>query len=83
MTNQEAIDMIKNDILLHHSLLSRAYRKALNMGIEALQEQKTGKWQKYEGRFDYNWECSECGCSAWEKTDYCAHCGARMECEEE
>lgn len=46
-------------------------------------KQKTGKWQKYEGRFDYNWECSECGCSAWEKTDYCAHCGARMECEEE
>lgn len=46
-------------------------------------EQKTGKWQKYEGRFDYNWECSECGCSAWEKTDYCAHCGARMVGEEE
>ena len=46
-------------------------------------KQKTGKWQKYEGRFDYNWECSECGCSAWEKTDYCAHCGARMESKNE
>lgn len=45
--------------------------------------QKTGRWQKYEGRFDYNWECSECECSSYEKTDYCAHCGARMECEEE
>ena len=41
--------------------------------------QKTGKWQKYEGRFDYNWECSECECSSYEKTSYCAHCGARME----
>ena len=45
--------------------------------------QKTGKWQKYEGRFDYNWKCSECGCSAWEKTDYCAYCGARMESKNE
>ena len=45
--------------------------------------QKTGKWKKYEGRFDYDWECSECECSSYEKTDYCAHCGARMECEEE
>jgi excinuclease UvrABC ATPase subunit len=51
--------------------------------LEAEPEQKTGKWQKYEGRFDYNWECSECGCSAWEKTDYCAHCGARMVGEED
>ena len=51
--------------------------------INAPTEQKTGKWQKYEGRFDYNWECSECGCSAWEKTDYCAHCGARMESKNE
>lgn len=41
--------------------------------------QKTGKWKKYEGRFDYNWECSECECSSYEKTSYCAHCGARME----
>ena len=46
-------------------------------------EQKTGKFQKYEGRFDYNWECSECGCSSYEKTDWCAHCGARMVGEEE
>lgn len=46
-------------------------------------KQKTGKWQKYDGRFDYDWECSECGCSAWEKTAYCAHCGARMVGEEE
>lgn len=46
-------------------------------------KQKTGKWQKYKGRFDYDWGCSECGCSSYEKTDYCPNCGARMECEEE
>ena len=61
---------------------SKCHCEALQMAIEALQEQKTGKWQKYEGRFDYNWECSECECSSYEKTSYCAHCGARMENEE-
>ena len=45
--------------------------------------ENTGKWLKYEGRFDYNWECSECGCSAWDKTDYCAYCGAKMEVEDD
>ena len=49
--------------------------------MEAPTAQKTGHWQKYEGRFDYNWECSECECSSYEKTSYCAHCGARMENE--
>ncbi|MBR3673944.1 MAG: hypothetical protein IKN65_06675 [Clostridia bacterium] len=92
MTKECVINMI--DCILGDDILcncvenytigcNQCRREAADMAIKALQEQKTGKWQKYEGRFDYNWECSECGCSAWEKTDYCAHCGARMECEEE
>ena len=39
--------------------------------------QKTGKWL----RRAWSIECSEFGCTAWEKTDYCAYCGARMENE--
>ena len=41
--------------------------------------EKTGKWIKYEGRFDYEVECSECECSAYWKSAYCPNCGARME----
>ena len=24
-------------------------------------------------------ECSLCGCQAWQKTNFCPHCGAKME----
>ena len=36
MTNQEAAEMIRNDMKLHHDYLSGQYRKALNMAINAL-----------------------------------------------
>ena len=89
MTRKEAIEAVKTAFGMWECEFDcfgedwTNEHKARDMAIEALKEQKTGKWQKYEGRFEYDWECSECGCSAWEKTDYCAHCGARMEREEE
>ena len=39
MTNQEAAEMIRNDMKLHHDYLSGTYRKALNMAISALEKQ--------------------------------------------
>lgn len=79
---QDAIDIVTFECGEWQGIANR-----INERIQRLPSaepvQKTGHWQKYEGRFDYDWECSECGCSAWEKTDYCAHCGARMEREEE
>ena len=39
MTNQEAAEMIRNDMKLHHDALSGEYRKALSMAISALQAQ--------------------------------------------
>ena len=56
---------------------------ALSEAIKALSERKTGKWEKYEGRFDFNYECSECSCSSFDKTDYCPQCGAKMEVEQD
>lgn len=55
----------------------------INMAIEALQEQKTGKWnlctsEKYD--VDY-YVCSNCGYEPYRKMDisnYCPNCGARM-----
>lgn len=40
MTREEAADMIRNDMRLHHDALSGAYRKALKMAIEALEAQQ-------------------------------------------
>lgn len=37
MTNAEAIEMIQNDMKLHHDYLSGEYRKALKKAIEALE----------------------------------------------
>ena len=40
MTNAEAIEMIQNDIKLHHDYLSGKYRKALKKAIKALEAQE-------------------------------------------
>ena len=39
MNNQEAAEMIRDDMKLHHDYLSGTYRKALNMAISALKKQ--------------------------------------------
>lgn len=41
MTNQEAIDMIRNDMKIHHDYLSGQYRKALNIAVNALLKEQT------------------------------------------
>jgi hypothetical protein len=40
MTNAEAIEMIQNDMKLHHDYLSGEYRKALKKAIKAMEAQK-------------------------------------------
>ena len=47
MTREEAAQMIKNDMRLHHDYLSGNYRKALNMAISALTEKpEIGVWKE-------------------------------------
>lgn len=59
--------------------------KALDMAIQALQEQKVGKWieEGYVGNDNYNFICSECGHTDTHtkavKVNYCWFCGAKME----
>ena len=63
----------------------------LSEAIEALQNQKTGKWVEHEEWYDTYYECSSCGeeFSLIEGTpkdngyNYCPSCGTKMECEEE
>ena len=64
-------------------------RKAADIAINALKEQKTGHWIKRVipstlGYYEY--ECSECN-HIWQYREllgwnYCPSCGCRMECEE-
>ena len=82
MTIDRAIKVLTEYLALDGDINSE-YLEAQKVAIEALKAQKTGKWQKYEGRFDYDWKCSECGCSSYERTDWCANCGARMVGEED
>ena len=82
MTNEEAIKAIKAN---YPSGGYEDLRKALDMAIKALQEQKVGKWNLYR--------CSECKrvCSDFirgtywiiRKPNYCPNCGAKMEGAEE
>ena len=73
MTNEEAIKYLK---LFHGYDLP--IQEAFDMAIEALQEQKTGKW--------IGDKCSVCGEKrAWYGCNpkYCPDCGSSMRGEEE
>ncbi|MBR2566161.1 MAG: hypothetical protein IKE29_16275 [Paenibacillus sp.] len=55
---------------------------ALSEAIEALREQRTGKWRRhpiYEGSDHYYYACSECDYRSWSQDNYCSVCGAKME----
>ena len=73
MTNQEAAEMIRNDMKLHHDYLSGQYRKALNMAVNALLKEqpeivlcKDCKW--YDEQISM---CDNCGLPR-EQTFFCA-----------
>lgn len=90
MTKECVINMIDcilgNDILcdcIEDSTIgcNECRRKAADIAINALKEQKTGHWI-YKNNWYSNYECSECGClNGYSK--YCPNCGARMEREKE
>ena len=87
MRAEEAIDMIQNDIKLHHDYLSGTYRKALNMAIEALEKQILKspilEGDGYaDGEMVYDrWYCPRCDMdydAEYEKHDYCPVCGQKI-----
>ena len=59
---------------------------ALEMGINALEERKTGKWIRhpiYPGSDHYYYACSECDYRSWSKDNFCSVCGAKMEVKDD
>ncbi len=87
MTNQEAIDIIKNAIAQVEWDYPMDYAAAFDMAIKALEKQdvpetNVGKWttertQEHDGE----WYCSECGYVPVVMSDdmkYCPGCGRKM-----
>lgn len=75
MTREEAIYLLNN---------LRAFAEedddpAIDMAIEALQEERTGEWEEVQGCKGYLC-CSECGrfVNVAHKCNFCPNCGAKM-----
>ena len=62
---------------------------ALEMAIEALENQKTGHWIADVDKWGdvvttiNGYKCSECGMFNTDKDNYCPNCGAKMKGEKE
>ena len=78
MTENEAIELIENDLKLHSKDLSSKYKNGLRMAINALEKQipKKPEMEKYTKR-----ELYFCPICSTEVTDYkyCPHCGQKIE----
>lgn len=88
MTKKRAIEMLtnmRNNYDAYGKLTGKdEITQMLDMAIEALQEQKVGKWKKdidFGGHTHYY--CSLCNNEGWHTDKYCSECGAKMEGAEE
>ncbi len=88
MTNQQAIEVLKLNNPFMAGKDKETFSKAIDKGIEALENQKTGHWIKHEkpnlGQcMKISYECSNCkvwlGCEYFIRKSYCPNCGAEME----
>ena len=80
MNREEAIEILKG-VIKKPNTQDGYLGQALTMGIEALENRKTGNWKKISPAGIM--ECSVCGgnvlTSDIECYKYCHHCGAKME----
>ena len=84
MTREEAIKEVK--YIRESFAVNEFSDEAMGMAIEALKEQKTGKWIKKHGIINCS-NCKQCGWSeSFEATvhrfKYCPNCGADMRGED-
>lgn len=81
MTNKEAIEILKGAIKKPNTK-DGYLGQALTMGIEALENQKTGHWISKPNIYGVVY-CSECDYELHtNNTNFCANCGAKMEGED-
>lgn len=94
MTREKAIEYLKSaDVTVGREIKTKT-AEALEMAIQALQEQKVGKWIAEGYYADFTnalaFHCSLCGghivdyeCQVYAENPHCKWCGAKMEGAEE
>ena len=89
MNREEAIARIREHKIIHKMNEPRAIyiSEALDMGIKALENQKTGHWVEIDDYPHEDFECDCCGGKVYgteepyEEYKYCPNCGAKMKGE--
>lgn len=81
LIDADALVSLVNDATILGDGFKQAFVAIVNGEPTVEPERKTGKWVKYNGKFYYDWTCSECDSCSHERTDYCPMCGAKMEVE--
>lgn len=82
MTREDAIKTIQE---LKRETNDNWYKEVYDMAIEALKEQKTGKWIIFPPFIEEICMCSNCKTKfkeAYQHRDTCPSCGAKMEKEQ-
>lgn len=83
MTREEAIIQLRLGPGINEDV-SEKYNDAVNIAIEALEQQpKRGYWLEAKEEDPCWYRCSECGRLYDLDENYCPNCGARMEGNEE
>lgn len=84
MTNKEAIEQLKLNNPFMGGKDKELFSQAIDKGIEALENQKTGRWIRKNDictsrvQF-YQYACSNCREINTFSSNYCPYCGAKME----
>ena len=79
MTNKEAIDRLISLRTSYKIRIEEEDLEALDKGIEALENQKTGHWTRVMDKTGHLvWECNKCKWQQRFNTNYCPNCSAKM-----
>ena len=84
MDKQKAISLLRRiqDPEPYEPKITEDAYYALEMGINALEEQRTGEWILCQSEYGDSWVCSECGeeyvltDGTIEEQHYCPNCGS-------
>ena len=89
MTEEEVVEIL-SDIRAGYNLFGDEEEvskyHSLSIAIQAIKAEpvRRGKWKPLFEEYAIDWmQCSECGAGFFGKTNFCPHCGARMETDDD
>lgn len=80
MTNKEAIEVLNKHLRFYKISNCTTDAEAVSLGIKALEDKPTGKWDITKIGY---YKCSECRCEREIPEHFCGYCGTRMEADNE